>query len=252
MAIFSPPRPVYCGGPGPTADVRISPAKRFILLHVPRTGVSSIIAALDEGLFVRAPQTRINKLMSRYVWFVPRPLERTAFRVHETARHVRRLLPDGVFDSYRKIAFVRNPYSWLVSLYELVLQSPRHRHHGIVSRMSGFAEYVDWEIRRNKRLQFPYLVDRDGGLLVDELGRFERLTADAARIFGGLGVDLKPLPEVGRFTRRDYREFYDRVTRDKVASHWARDCELLGYDFDGLVDRDPAEAQWQPGWRARI
>jgi hypothetical protein len=217
--------------------VRISPSKRFILLHVPRTGVSSIIAALDDALFVRAPQTRVNKLMSRYVWFVPRPLDRTAFRVHETARHVRRLLPDGVFEDYWKIAFVRNPYSWLVSLYELVLQSPRHRHFRIVSRMRGFGDYVDWEIRRNKRLQFPYLVDRDGGLLVDEIGRFERLAGDAARIFAGLGVDLKPLPEVGRLTRRDYREFYDEATQRKVAAHWARDLELFGYDFDGLVDR---------------
>jgi hypothetical protein len=99
--------------------------------------------------------------------------------------------------------------------------------------MGGFGEYVDWEIRRNKRLQFPYLVDRDGGLLVDEIGRLERLNDDAARIFGGLGVALKPLPEVGRFTRRDYREFYDESTRQKVAAHWARDLELFGYDFDG-------------------
>jgi len=215
--------------------VRISPSKRFILLHVPRTGVSSVIAALDDALFVRAPQTRVNKLMSRYLWFVPRPLGRTAFRVHETARHVRHLLPGGVFESFWRIAFVRNPYSWLVSLYELVLQSPRHRHHNIVVRMNGFADYVDWEIMRNKRLQFPYLVDRDGGLLVDEVGRFERLAEDASRIFAGIDVALKPLPEVGRLTRRDYREFYDAATRAKVAAHWARDLELFGYDFDGLV-----------------
>jgi hypothetical protein len=206
------------------------------LLHVPRTGVSSIIAALDDSLFVRAPQTRVNKVMSRYVWFVRRPVERTAFRVHETARHVRRLLPASEFEDYRKVVFVRNPYSWLVSLYELVLQSPRHRHHRIVSAMPGFSAYVDWEIRRNKRLQYPYLVDRSGRLLVDDVGRFESLAEDAARIFALLGVPLKPLPEVGRFTRRDYREFYDDATRRKVALHWARDLELFEYDFDGAVD----------------
>jgi hypothetical protein len=215
--------------------VRISPSKRFILLHVPRTGVSSVIAALDDSLFVRAPQTRFNRLMSRYAWFLPRPLERTTFRVHETARHVRRLLPNEVFESYRKIAFVRNPYSWLVSLYELVLQSPRHRHFRIVSDMPGFADYVDWEIRRNKRLQFPYLVDRDGSLLVDEICRFERLEEDSARTFAALNVPLKPLPHVGHFTRRDYREFYDETTRRKVGAHWERDLELFGYDFDGLI-----------------
>jgi hypothetical protein len=218
--------------------VRISPSKRFILLHVPRTGVSSVIAALDDALFVRAPQTPVNKFMSRHLWFVRRPLGKTAFRVHETARHVRRLLPAGTFEGYRKIAFVRNPYSWLVSLYELVLQSPRHRHFRIVSAMGGFGDYVDWEIRRNKRLQFPYLVDRDGRLLVDDIGRFEQLAADSARIFTALGVALKHLPEVGRFTRRDYREFYDAATRRKVAAHWARDLELFGYGFDGPAAQD--------------
>ena len=68
----------------------------------------------------------------------------------------------------------------------------------------------------------------------DDAG-FESLAADAARIFSGLGVALKPLPEIGRFTRRDYREFYDAATRRKVAAHWVRDLELFGYDFDGAL-----------------
>ena len=81
-------------------------------------------------------------------------------------------MPPGIFATYAKIAFVRNPYSWLVSLYELVLQSPNHRHYRIVSAMSGFPNYVDWEIKRNRRRQAPYLTDRRGRLLVDRLGRF--------------------------------------------------------------------------------
>lgn len=224
--------------------MRVSPSSRFILLHVPRTGVSSIIAALDDGLFVRAAPTPVNKLMSKAFWFLRRPLDRTYLRAHETARQVRRLLPAETFDSYRKIAFVRNPYSWLVSLYELVLQSPRHRHYRVVSAMAGFADYVDWEIARNKRLQHPYLTDGHGQLLVDDIGRFEHLADDAARIFAALEVPMKPLPQVGRFTRRDYRDFYDVATCRKVAAHWARDLELLGYDFDGLTSArtDFAEA----------
>lgn len=215
--------------------MRISPSKRFILLHVPRTGVSSIIAALDERLFVQARPTSANKLMSKAFWFVPRPLEKTYFRPHETAQHIRRLLPAETFDSFCRIAFVRNPFSWLVSFYELVLQSPRHRHHATVSAMSGFADYIDWEIARNKRHQHAYLLDRQGRLLVDRIGRFERLAEDAARIFADLGVTLKPLPCVGRFTRFDYREFYDAASRRKVEAHWAEDLERFGYGFDGLL-----------------
>ena len=104
----------------------------------------------------------------------------------------------------------------------------------------GFGAYVEWEIRRNKRALHTYLVDRRGDLLVDTVGRFERLEEDADRIFGSLDVELAPLPRVGQFTRRDYREFYDDATRHKVAGHWACDLELFGYAFDGLVeDRFP-------------
>jgi len=215
--------------------VRISCSKRFILLHLPRTGVSSVIAALDDALFVRAAPTALNKLCSKALFFIPRPVEKTYFRAHEKVAHVRRLVPAEVFDSYCKIAYVRNPFSWLVSLYEIVLQSPRHRHYAEVAAMRGFGEYLDWEIRRNKRFQAPYLVDRGGRLLVDRLGRFERLAEDTNRIFAEIGVPVQPLPVVGRFTRRDYREFYDEASRRKVETHWAQDLELLGYDFDGLI-----------------
>ena len=215
--------------------MRISYSKSFILLHLPRTGVSSVIAALDDSLFVRAPQTSINKLMSKYLWMLPRSRDKTTFRAHETARHVRRLLPADVFEDFRKIAFVRNPYSWLVSLYELVLHSPNHRHFRTVEALGSFSGYVDWEIRRRKRHQHPYLLDRSGRMLVDQIGYFEHLAADAARIFSQIDVDIAPLPHVGKFTRRDYRDYYDDATRQKVARHWTRDLELFGYDFDGLT-----------------
>jgi hypothetical protein len=217
--------------------VRISPAKQFILLHVPRTGGGSVIAALDEQLFVRAPPTMLNKLISKRLFFVARTPANTYFRAHETAAHLRRLLPAATFEKYCKIAFVRNPYSWLVSLYELVVQSPKHRHYDTVSSMRGFGDYVDWEIGRNKRLLSGYLCDKRGRLLVDRIGRFESLADDAARIFASLNVDLKPLPRIGQRTRQDYREFYDAASRRKVASHWGPDLDLFGYDFDGPIQK---------------
>jgi hypothetical protein len=173
--------------------------------------------------------------MSKYLWLLPRGRERTAFRVHETARHVRRLLPAPVFADFTKIAFVRNPYSWLVSLYELVLQSPNHRHFRQVSALGGFHGYVDWEIARRKRYQHPYVLDRHGRMLVDRIGYYEKLSADAVAIFTELGVELAPLPRVGQFTRRDYRDYYDQATRRRDADHWARDLALFGYEFEGLA-----------------
>jgi hypothetical protein len=203
------------------------------VFHLPRTGAGSVIAAMDESLFLRAPATPVNKLMSKFLWFVPRPIEKTYLRTHETALHLRRLLPAETFVAFRKIAFVRNPYSWLVSFYEVLKASPKHRHHKAVAAMSDFGAYVDWEIARNRRLLHAYLADQKGKLLVDSIGRFERLAEDTRRIFGSIGVDT--LPHLGRYTPRDYREYYVAATQRKVAAHWARDLELFGYDFDGIA-----------------
>lgn len=215
--------------------MRISYAQRFILLHIPRTGVSSLIAALDPDLFYRAKPSALNKLLSKYLWMLPRSQARTSFRTHETINHVRRLLPSDEFESFRKIAFVRNPFSWLVSQYELVVQSPNHRHYPQVSKLNGFSDYIDWEITRGKRFQTPYLFDTNDRLLVDRVGCFENLVDDAKTIFAAIDVELKALPTVGKFTRRDYREFYDSGSKHKVETHWMRDLELLGYDFDGIT-----------------
>ena len=129
--------------------MRISCSKQFLLFHLPRTGVSSVIAALDDSLFIRAAPTTLNKFCGKALPFLHRGIENTYLRTHETARHVRRLLPRQAFNDFCKIAFVRNPYSWLVSMYELVLQSPNHRHYGELSAMRGFSDYVDWEIGLN-------------------------------------------------------------------------------------------------------
>jgi len=31
---------------------------------------------------------------------------------------------------------------------------------------------------------------------------------------------------------KDFRDYYDSETIDKVAKHWRKDIELFGYDFD--------------------
>jgi Sulfotransferase family len=215
--------------------VRISTSNRFILFHLPRTGVGSVIASLDDEIFVRSRATRTSKLISKHLPFIRQPIEQTYFRTHDTAAHVRRLLGSKTFYAYRRIAFVRNPYSWLVSFYEVLRASPRHRHYAAVAAMTGFGDYVDWEIARNRRRLSPYVVDRKGGLLVDTLGRYEQLEEDTNRIFGPLGITPKPLPHLGQYTPSDYREYYDAAIRRKVAAHWARDLELFGYGFDGIA-----------------
>lgn len=216
--------------------MQISFSHKFIFIHVQRTAGGSLINALRPYEH-RAPVTRWNKQVSRAG--LRRDPMKISFRTHETALDVRRLMPDGMFEEFFSFAFVRNPYSWLVSEFEVVRQDPNHRHYKHLVKMKDFHEYVDWEIRRDKRYQYPLVTDAEGQIMVDFIGRFERLREDYDKVCEHLKLpSIDKLPHKHKRTRADYREFYNDETREKVTENWQKDIALFGYNFEGLVDPD--------------
>lgn len=210
-------------------------------MHVQRTGGASVLSSLrDEGIWHEAPRNKLNRLLSRLP--VRRDPAGIHFRGHDNLAFVQRRLSPAIFNEYLKVAFVRNPYSWLVSLYKTFRRGPNHRHHPIVAAMSGFGEYIDWEIERNKRHQHIFLLDKNEILNIDFVGRLESLDDDYARLCALLNIDAKPLPHRNANAASDYRSLYTDEIRDKVTHHWQRDIELLGYDFDGNLQPCPLDA----------
>jgi len=210
----------------------ISTSHKLIFMHVQRTGGTSVISSLRScGVWGTPNKSKLNKLISRLP--VRRDPGAVRFRGHDTLPFVQRRLPVAVFNSYTKVAFVRNPYSWLTSSYLSKKRGPNHRHHPTVAAMSGFPEYIEWEIQRNKRFQHIFLLDKDGEPKIDFLGRLENLPEDYQRLCTLIGIDGPELPHHNQNRFREYREFYDDATRDKVTESWAKDIKLLGYDFDG-------------------
>ena len=214
----------------------LSHSHKFIFVHVQRTGGGTISRVLDRYAH-RPPKNRLNRYLSKTG--LVRDPHKVRLTAHGTALTAKRLLPAAVFDEYFKFAFVRNPWSWLVSLYFRFGTTESHRHHKYVSKMS-FGEFIDWEIARNKRHQHLFVCDKRGEVIVDFIGKLENLHADILRACAHIGVDpqLETLPRVGARKHKDYHDYYDDAIRAKVAAHWARDIELFGYDFDGPLSRD--------------
>ncbi|MCB1377762.1 MAG: hypothetical protein KDK89_05250 [Alphaproteobacteria bacterium] len=80
--------------------------------------------------------------------------------------------------------------------------------------------------------QLDFLLDEDGTMLIDKIGRFETLAQDAASIFTRIGLAGTPLPWVTASDRHpDYRTYYTVQTRDRVAQLYARDIAYFGYCF---------------------
>ncbi len=205
----------------------VSHEKRFIFVHVGKAAGSSITRALQpHGDPSR--EDRLARTMSKLgIVLSPR---RVYWPIHASARYVRRRLGTRTFDEMFKFAFVRNPWDLLVSSYHYVRTTPAHHRHREVIALDGFETYLRYEAQARRYRQAHQLCDERGRLLMDFVGRFERLQQDFAAVCERLGLALS-LPHVNATPRRPYTEYYDDRAQSLVAEHWARDIELFGYEF---------------------
>lgn len=140
-------------------------------------------------------------------------------RVHVSAAVLRDQVPD--WSSYRTFAFVRNPWDRMVSL---------HAH--IAGRGISFEDFVlspPWQAEMYIKPQVSYLADERGALLVDFIGKFERLAEDLAfmnpsceRVLLHLNKSQRPA---------DYRDCYTPETQARVGELFRADIETFGYEF---------------------
>ena len=75
----------------------------------------------------------------------------------------------------------------------------------------------------------------DGDVAVDFVGRYESMADDLKLALGHVGLSLEAeLPRAKTTFRRNtlpYRDYYDDETRGIVARWYAREIELLDYEF---------------------
>jgi len=137
------------------------------------------------------------------------------------------------FDSYYKFAFVRNTYDWHVSQYSFHLKNVNGPYYKIL-RNKSFEEYVQWTVQHlehTNSMQYDFLSDANGQLLVDFIGRFEDLGQDFEVLKKKLGIDAN-LPHANSSERNvSYREYYSKASKEIVDEVYAKDIEYFGFDF---------------------
>lgn len=217
----------------------ISPARRFLFIHVGKSGGTSVRQALLP--FSEEPERFRMRRPPRMNGGKPNPLYTVweTLLLHPKARDVRQEMTPEVFDRLYRFAFVRNPWDWHVSMYHFILREPAMPQHPVVKALGSFPAYLEWAIatpepypRGITKFQRDMLTDLDGTLLVNFVGRFETLNRDFAEAARVIGV-AATLPHANRSEHRDYRSYYDAHTRKLVADHFAPDVETFGYVFDG-------------------
>jgi hypothetical protein len=212
----------------------ISHKKKFIFVHVYKTGGTSIREALKPYCFNL--EERLAWRMQK-IWGLSRLVKKN-WRFHLPASELIRRMGETKFDSYFSFAFVRNPWDWQVSLYSFMLKNKHHFQHKLVKGFRGFAEYIEWRCREEVRFQKDFVFSKDGRQLVDFIGRFETLEADFGHVCAQIGIKVT-LPRLNESGHRPYQELYTPETQEMVRRAFEPDIKLFNYEFNAISASNP-------------
>ena len=222
----------------------VSHRHRFIFFAVPRTGTHAVRAALEPFL---GPEDWQQEELLRQVCS-PLPALRRIVHGHISLRQAQAHLPEAVWRTYFKFAFVRDPHDRCVSAFAML-----NRHNAgyagnetaIMKRtltgLKGAVSAADFRRLVLVRPQAYLLMDEDGRLGMDFIGRYERLQDSFAEVCRRIGIPEQRLAVVNATDHRPWEDYYDDELRRLVTRFYRRDFEMLGYvpavGPDGLAGR---------------
>jgi len=227
----------------------ISHAHKFIFLKTTKTAGTSIEIALSEYcgpkdiitpispedekkrtvLGVRGPQNYIvplaNYSFSDMVCFLIKGKRRRYFN-HISAKHVRRFIGEEIWQSYFKFCFARNPWDRAVSqFYWRRAEGAPHT----------FSEFIDSRNLKSLGKKGYGLYTIDGDVAIDRVCLYENMEAELAYLSERLKLPGKLLLPRSKSSSRkdkdDYHDMFNHTERDKIASLFAEEIKLLGYEF---------------------
>lgn len=213
----------------------ISPGRKFIFVHIPKTGGTSFAAALEQRAMAadiligdtpkaKRRRKRLDKLRAKgRLW------------KHSTLADIDGVVSNADLAGYFIFTLVRNPWDRLVSYYAW-LRAQTFEHPAVaLAKGSDFATFLcDPAMQASFRAgsYASYVRDTEGNDRADVFIRLEHLEKDILPLEQHLGFCLRPLPHENRSERaRDYRAFYTDALAELVAEFCADDIGRFGYRF---------------------
>lgn len=212
----------------------LSRGRRYLFIHAPKTGGTSMALALEARAMkddIMLGDTPKAKQRRKRLAGVP-----AAGRLwkHSTLADIDGVVTPEELDDLFVFTLVRNPWDRMVSYYHwLRAQNFEHPVVALAHKLA-FEDFVAEDLVAQSFLQAPavsYVTDAGGRQRADLFIRLEHLAQDVEPLQAHLGFALE-LPHVNRSDRDGhYRTAYTQHSRDAVAAMCAADIAQFSYRF---------------------
>ena len=213
----------------------ISPGRKFIFVHIPKTGGTALSLALedramaDDILIGDTPKAvkrrgRVKKLKSdRRLW------------KHSTLSDIETLPEIGNIDDYFIVTLIRNPWDRMVSYFHW-LREQKFEHRAVdLARQNDFSGFLNHPENAQMLLAESYgkYIEKRSGIEVKAIFiDLKKLKNDMAIFEDHLGFSLS-LPFENQSNRdADWRVYYSDADAALVGKYYAEDITRFGYKFD--------------------
>jgi hypothetical protein len=238
--------------------VIVNHSHRFIFVHVPKaagTSVSELFSKFSAYSDLEVGGTELGEALQHAY------KRRFGLTKHSTAEEIRAVVGVDAWRDYYSFAFVRDPYARAQSTYHFMKRWHGNKEMKQLAFMDDFPDFRSFVLsdvfakQKAHRLLWPqakWLLDADGKIAVDYVGRLETLDEDIHKVLStapGL-VAAKAAPESAPAKNKSASTdaaLFDLLSTDaeveeQIHAAYQIDFDLFGYPrFDKATAVRPTE-----------
>ena len=213
----------------------ISHGRKYIFVHIPKTGGTSLALALeakamkDDVLVGDTPKAKNRRKRVKDV--------ETSGRLwkHSKLSDLYGLVDQNQMESYFVFTLVRNPWDRMVSYYHWLRNQGFDHPQVELAKQVAFTDFLN-DAHTQATLAADqasrYVCDRSGVDRCDLYLRLEHLAEDVPKLEDGIGMKLGIVPHENTSDRGHYRNYYTEQDQALVGRLFGVDADRFGYRFD--------------------
>ncbi|MGB0959767.1 MAG: sulfotransferase family 2 domain-containing protein [Halocynthiibacter sp.] len=213
----------------------ISFRHKYIFVHAPKTGGTSLSLALEARLGKEDISIGDTPKAKKRKHRLKAMSARGRLWKHSTLRDIDGVVSEQQLSEMCVVTLVRNPWDRLVSYYHWAKEQEfDHPAIGLAKALSfpQFLQHPTIQTAFEAQPAASYVTDAAGNERCDHYVRLEHLAQDLKPFEAHLGFNLLPLAHENASQRRpDYQDYYSAADRDLVARFCHVDIDRFGYIF---------------------